>query len=261
MSTMAPTPTSRTESVMGKFFKKFLLQITIILIVIQLSLAASWGWTWLILWNNIFADVFLKIAGVVGSAILAGLISRVILKDHIRVMRWFSAQISVVFSLVILSVLTQNQVGFRLTFTPPADANWEGIWQFCLGALITWLAIYSWSATQTLTEPGIVPASARQQTRMVAAPTLQSVQQSKSRSKEKTRILRQSPRPKQRTAASMRVTRSTKPADAAHKVLKKLQQNTVKWFKQIHFPQSWRTTSGATTNISKKITASSYGCH
>ncbi len=239
MTSMAPSPATRSDNVMVKFLKKFLLQITIIFIVIQLSLAASWGWTWLILWNNIFADLFLKIAGVVGSAILAGLISRVILKDHIRIMRWLSAQISVVFSLVILSMLTQNQVGFRLALTPPADANWEGVWQFSLGALISWLVIYSWKPARTtyapVTEPVEVPESAMP----IAATTVQSVQQSKARSKEKTRVLRQSPRPKQQTAARMRVPKTVKRSDAL-KFLKKIQSDSLKWINQLQVPEFWR---------------------
>jgi hypothetical protein len=240
MTSMAPTPATRSDNVMAKFLKKFLLQITIIFIVIQLSLAASWGWTWLILWNNIFADLFLKIAGVVGSAILAGLISRVILKDHIRIMRWLSAQISVVFSLVILSLLTQNLVGFRLVLTPPADSNWEGVWQFSLGSLITWLVIYSWKSTHIPDAPGSELVDVPVSTLPIAATTAQSIQRRKSRSKEKTRILRQSPRPEQRLAARKRVNKTAKTGDAALKFLKKIKHDSVHWIKQLHFPDSWR---------------------
>ena len=73
---------------MTAFLKKFFFQVAIIIIVIQLSVAASWGWTWMLFWNQVFGYIFIKFATVIGSALLSGLISRVILKDHVRIMGW-----------------------------------------------------------------------------------------------------------------------------------------------------------------------------
>jgi hypothetical protein len=157
MTAMITRPQDQPSYLVRAFLKNLLFQILIILIVIQISLVASWGWTWLLFWSHQFSSVFIRIATVIGSALVAGLISRALLNNHSRFLRWICSLNSVIFSLVGMSFLSQNQVGFKLTLgSNLSSINWNGLWQLSLGSLITSAVIYAWSSprkTEVVVEP------------------------------------------------------------------------------------------------------------
>lgn len=241
MTSLVSQSDHKVLRVMGAFFKKFIFQITIILIAIQLSLAASWGWTWLLFWNHMFGYVFIKIATVVGSALLAGLISRVILKDHFRILRWLSAQISVIFSLVGLSLLTKNLVGFPLTFTIPSTTNWDGLWQLCVGCLITWLVLYAWSKPR---QPGITtgePARIQDPSPMSIDTVVQPVTQV---TLPVSPVMGSEMRTRMSPVNRMRADNPKEANPSTNNFLHAVKKKAAQWIEQIHPPADWRKSFG-----------------
>lgn len=209
-------PATRSGHPMGIFFKKFLFQIAILIIVIQLSLAASWGWTWLLLWNQMFGEVFLKVATVIGSGLLAGLISRVILKDHLPIIRWLSAQISVICSLVGISYLTRNQVGFHLSMAPATVNNWDGLWQIVIGGLLTLLILNAWSKPRQQYLEYLPDESDLEFMPEYSDPTMITSVQVMPRNQEPPIPARQTPRPRKKPAEGGRNTKTSRQSSETH---------------------------------------------
>lgn len=129
---------------LADFFRKFALQLLIILLLVQLSLAASWAWTWLLYWHGLFHPVVLRSAAVTGTALAAGLIMRVFLRDHIRVLRWLCALVSSIVSLGCLSFITAAQVGIPFSLVRQSAVNWDGLVQVFSAGLVCWLTLYAW---------------------------------------------------------------------------------------------------------------------
>lgn len=136
--------TPLTSMKTGDLIKKISYQMILLMIVIQISLAASWGWAWLLFLNPNIKNDFLKVSTVVGSAILTGFISRTFLKDHLRFTRWLCSVVSLIFSLVGLYYLSNKQVGFTLSLIDKTKTNLDGIFQICLGGIISWLVLNAW---------------------------------------------------------------------------------------------------------------------
>ncbi len=146
MTIMAESPLNHFMNRLYSFVKRFLFQLVIVIIVLQVALAASWAWTWFLFWHDTFSGILLKAAVVSGSALITGVLTRVFLQGHLRLLRWLSALTSMMVSLVGMSFVSQNRVGFQLELTNAArPVNWDGIWQILLAGGITWLAVYAWS--------------------------------------------------------------------------------------------------------------------
>lgn len=165
MSTLNTSPARRPFSAAAADFgKKFALQIMVLILLAQLSLAVSWAWTWLLYWNDQFSPVFIRIAAVVGTALAAGLIMRVFLRDHKRVLRWLSALVSSIVSLACLAFITAARVGIPFSLTPIRATNWDGLAQVLLAGLVSWLSLYAWirppSALQSAEEAAPLPETA-----------------------------------------------------------------------------------------------------
>ena len=253
MTSLTSDPSNDTGHVMSAFLKKFFFQIAIIIIVIQLSVAASWGWTWMLFWNQVFGYVFIKVATVIGSALLSGLISRVILKDHLRMMRWLSAQISVIFSLVGLSFFTQNLVGFRLTLNSPPSTDWDGLWQITLGGLTTWFVLYAWTKPR---QPAIIQNATIQSQGPISPvmeTTLQPVSQVSLPLQEKTRAVRNTTHPKKRPAARMRGRKTSNSKNSNGNILNKFRNNVATWIGQFHFPAVLRKEPGQSEQVTTPV--------
>ncbi len=254
MNSVMSNPTQDSRQTMAAFFKKFFFQVAIIIIVIQLSVAASWGWTWMLFWNQLFGYIFIKIAIVIGSALLSGLISRVILKDHLRIIGWLSSEISVIFSLVGISFFTQNLVGFRLTLISQPITNWDGLWQITMAGATTWLVLYAWSKPR-------LPAIMQNETvehhdqispRMVTS--LQEVPQTNLPVYEQTRPIRKTIQPKKRPAARMRGHKTVHSKNPVANYLKKLNTRAAALIGQFHFPAIFHIGSGQIRSISTQPT-------
>ncbi len=136
--------TSLASGGTSNFMKKLLFQLVVVVIAIQLTLVASWGWTWVLFLHPGLADSFLKIAVVLGSALIAGIIARTLLKEHLRVTRWICANASIIFSLVGLSYLSDHQVGFQVSLIDKSVTHWDGLLQLLIGAIVSWLVLYAW---------------------------------------------------------------------------------------------------------------------
>lgn len=128
----------------AEFFKRLALRLLIIALLIQLSLAVSWAWTWMLYWNDQFSPVFICIAAVAGTALAAGLIMRVFLRDHNRILRWLSALVSSIVSLGCLAFITGARVGIIISVTPLAKTDWDGLAQLLLAGLVSWISLYAW---------------------------------------------------------------------------------------------------------------------
>jgi hypothetical protein len=250
MTSAMSNPINDTRQTMTAFFRKFFFQVAIIIIVIQLSVAASWGWTWMLFWNQVFGYIFVKVATVIGSALLSGLISRVILKDHIRIMGWLSAEISVIFSLVGLSFFTQNLVGFRLTLIPQPNTNWDGLWQITMAGVTTWLVLYAWSKPRLPASIQSELVEPREQISPVMVTSLQEVPQTNLPVHETTRPARKTVQPRKRPAARMRGHKSVHSKNSAMTFLKKLNTSAAALIGQFHFPAILPVGSGQTRSIS-----------
>lgn len=250
MTSAMSNPINNSRQTMTAFFKKFFFQIAIIIIVIQLSVAASWGWTWMLFWNQIFGYIFIKIATVIGSALLSGLISRVILKDHLRIMGWLSAEISVIFSLVGLSFFTQNLVGFRLSLISHVNTDWDGLWQITMAAITTWLVLYAWSKPRLPASNQREPAETREQIPLFMETTVQPVPQTNLPAREKTRTIRNTIKPRKRPAARVRGHKTASSRNSVVNFLKKLNTSATTLIGQFHFPTIIHTASGQSQRIS-----------
>jgi hypothetical protein len=149
---------------LADFFRKFALQLLIILLLVQLSLAASWAWTWLLYWHGMFHPVFLRSAAVTGTALAAGLIMRVFLRDHLRILRWLCALVSSIVSLGCLSFITDSQVGIPFSLVHQPTVNWDGLVQVLAAGLVCWLTLYAWvrprqTSANTPPEQPAIPAA------------------------------------------------------------------------------------------------------
>ncbi len=236
MTSAMSNPIQDSRQTMTAFFKKFFFQVAIIIIVIQLSIAASWAWTWMLFWNQVFGYIFIKFATVIGSALLSGLISRVILKDHLRIMGWLSAEISVIFSLVGISFFTQNLVGFRLTLNSQPITNWDGLWQITMAGVTTWLVLYAWSKPRLPASIQSELVEPREQISTVMESTLQAVPQTNLPLREKTRTIRNTIKPRKRPAARMRGHQTVHSKNSVVNYLKKLNTRAAALIGQFHFP-------------------------
>jgi len=250
MTSAMSNPVNDTRQTMTAFFRKFFFQVAIIIIVIQLSVAASWGWTWMLFWNQVFGYIFIKIATVIGSALLSGLISRVILKDHIRIMGWLSAEISVIFSLVGLSFFTQNLVGFHLTLVPQPITNWDGFWQIMMAGVTTWLVLYAWSKPRLPASIQSELVEPREQISPEMVTSLQEVSQMNLPVHEKTRPTRKTVQPRKRPTPRMRAHRTVHSKNSVVNYLKKLNARAAAMIGQFHFPAIFQVRSGQTRSIS-----------
>jgi hypothetical protein len=254
MTSAMSNPIQDSRHTMTAFFKKFFFQVAIIIIVIQLSVAASWAWTWMLFWNQLFGYIFIKIATVIGSGLLSGLISRVILKDHLRIMGWLSAEISVIFSLVGISFFTQNLVGFRLTLIPQPITNWDGLWQITMAGATTWLVLYAWSRTRL---PAIIQNETvehHEQISPMMVTSLQEVPQTNLPAPEKTRPARKTVQPSKRPAARMRGHKTVHSKNFVVNYLKGLNTRAAALIGQFHFPAIFNVGSGQLRRISPQPT-------
>jgi hypothetical protein len=255
MTSAMSNPIQDSRQTVAAFFKKFFFQVAIIIIVIQLSAAASWAWTWMLFWNQSFGYIFIKIATVIGSGLLSGLISRVILKDHLRMMGWLSAEISVIFSLVGLSLFTQNLVGFRLSLLSQPITNWDGLWQIAMAGATTWLVLYAWSKPRLPASIQSELVEPREHISTVPGTNLQAVPQTNLPLHEKTRTTRNTIKPRKRPAARMRGHGTVHSKNSVANYLKKLNTRVAALIGQFHFPSIFQVGSGQTLSISPQPTS------
>jgi hypothetical protein len=254
MTSAMSNPIQDSRQTMTAFLRKFFFQVAIVIIVIQLSVAASWAWTWMLFWNQVFGYIFIKIATVIGSALLSGLISRVILKDHLRMMGWLSAEISVIFSLVGVSFFTQNLVGFRLTLIPQPITNWDGLWQISVAGVTTWLVLYAWRKPRLPASIQSEFVTPREQTSPVLENTLQTVPRANLPLHEKTRTTRNTIKPRKRPAARMSGHKTFHSKNSVVNYLKKLNTKAAALIGQFHFPTLFHVGSGQTRSFSTQPT-------
>ncbi len=254
MTSAMSNPIQDSRQTMTAFLRKFFFQVAIIIIVIQLSVAASWAWTWMLFWNQVFGYIFIKIATVIGSALLSGLISRVILKDHLRMMGWLSAEISVIFSLVGISFFTQNLVGFRLTLIPQPITNWDGLWQITMAGVTTWLVLYSWRKPRLLAIMQNETVEHREQISPIMVTSLQEVPQSSLPIHEKTRATRKTVQPRKRLAARMRGHKTANSKNTVVNYLKGLNTRAAALIGKFHFPAIINAGPGQSRHISPQPT-------
>lgn len=139
---MHMTDTAAAEKLLGSTVGRILLA------VLQTIVGSIAFMLLLLVWHPLDIQLLkFLLVGIVG--VLAGFTARRILIDRARPLKIFTALVSVVVSLIVLSLISGGFVGIDIFGAPKYMPDWAGIFQFALAALGAWLALLAAHSPRT----------------------------------------------------------------------------------------------------------------
>ena len=167
---------SAPENKMNPALKRFLTFTGKIVLVAVFATAAGWGWVYFFYTTRFAGSMLYKPSAVAVLGIFAGLISRLILRENTRLLRWLTAIVAVMLGLLFMHYGSTGLVGFWV-FSPAASTpDWNGIWQLGLGGLLATVVLNIWHkpappASTPNHTPALIPESVLEPARITASPT------------------------------------------------------------------------------------------
>ena len=136
--------------------KKFnVLDMILIKIFLAMLSTAFLGITIYLLLSIYPNDILLArkyaMVGILG--LVGGLISRIYLRSHLRLLKLLVSIISVTLSLSLLHFVSEKNIGIDFFAGVKNGSNWDAFIQIFLGSAIAWLAINAWRAPLNQKEP------------------------------------------------------------------------------------------------------------
>lgn len=128
---------------------------------IALIILYSTVWAILLSWLFLFIEptepVLLKFAVLAAIGVGAGFLARRQLRGHSVTLSFLTALVAEIAALSVLNPITRGFLGMNLFGLFPSNPEWDGLLQFSVTGLASWLALRAW-----ISEPGVRQVEPRQ---------------------------------------------------------------------------------------------------